>query len=481
MKIHKIIILCFLALSTFIHAQERERLDNYNSFLNSASMISVTIGGSFIVNGSYPASPMERVDQFITRIFNLYKAQAIGSITDQEDLEMYSIELDNYAHRGILLKRYNGEEKVLDLEKFRITGNFENNPYLKNDDVIIFPKVDFQRNFVSVDGAINSPVKFQFVEGDKLSDALLFAQGISKAYEGVSKAEIARISYDGLNDETIVVDITSDIPLKRGDRIRVLADETMKKDYTILVLGEVNKPGYIPITKNSTVRQVIDKAGGFKKTASLFRSELIRNTDSYTALKKDILTKNFAQNKFSNEKIELQLYENREMEKLLMSRMAYLTEDDTAYFKIDNELRLLKASGQVDFSKIYSDTSEGNFHVKDGDIIIIPEENNLVYVFGQVSFTGYVRYEEGQDVNYYVQKAGGLGDVAKDIDEAWIIKAKARNWIKVEETENIKIEPGDYIWVPKKAPRTFNYYLQRVSTIAAVVGSMATLILLFTK
>lgn len=481
MRVSKILFILLILFSIVIQAQESNSKDNLNSLMSPLNMISITIGGSFIVNGSFPASPMERVDQFVSRLFNQYKISSIGKLTDQRSIELYSIELDNYAQRGIILKHYNGEQKILDLEKFRITGNFENNPYLKNDDVLIFPKVDLERNFISVDGAVNNPIKFQFVDGDRLSDALLFAQGISKAYDGVTKAEISRVSYDGRKDETIVVDINSETVLRRGDQIRVLADETMKKDYKVLVLGEVNKPGYIPITKNSTIKQVINKAGGFKATASLFRSELIRSSDQYTMLKKDILTKNFSQNKFTNERIEYQLYENKEMEEMLMARMAYLTEDDTAYFKLDNKLRLLKASGQVDFTKIESDTTEGNFLVKDGDIILVPEQTNLVYVFGQVSFTGYIKYEDGKDVNYYIQKAGGLGEEAKDLDEAWVIKAKARNWIKVKENENIKIEPGDYIWVPKKAPRTFSFYLQRISAVAAVVSTVATLFILFKK
>ena len=43
--------------------------------------------------------------------------------------------------RGLILKNANGEEIIIDLAKFRVNGDFINNPYLKNDDVIIFPAV----------------------------------------------------------------------------------------------------------------------------------------------------------------------------------------------------------------------------------------------------------------------------------------------------------------------------------------------------
>ena len=483
MKKSLILFFIFLSLLNKVLFSQFDKTEDLTGTANlSTQTISVTLGGSFIVTGSFPASPFERVDQFITRIFNLYKSQIIGKLTDQRSIEKYSIDLDNFAKRDIKLKHINGNEETLDLEKFRITGDFIDNPYLKNDDVLIFPKLDLQRDFISIDGAVNNPIKFQFVPGDKLSDALLFAQGISDAYENVEKAEIYRAAYNGMSEQSIQVDINNkDFKLECGDMITVIADETMKKEYKVLVLGEVYRPGYIPITKNTTIRQVVEMAGGFKKTASLYQSELIRSTDRYTLLKKDILTKNFFQNKYDNERTEYQLYENRDMEKMLMSRMAYLTEDDTAYFKIDNELRLLKANGLVNFEKIFTDSTEGNFLVKDGDIILIPEQTNLVYVFGQVGSTGYVEYEEGMGVDYYVQKAGGLGETAKELDEAWIIKGKTQNWLQNKKDNNVKIEPGDYIWVPKKPMRTFKYYMDVISPVAGVVGTVVTIALLIVQ
>jgi len=125
----------------------------------------------------------------------------------------------------------------LDLIKFRRTGNFGYNPYLKNDDVIIFPATDFERNFFTVSGAVNNAGTFHFFDGDKLSDALFLADGVNLAYENVNQVEITRLSYDGEKMESIIVDINSDIALKRGDRIRVLANETQRKDFKVLQLA----------------------------------------------------------------------------------------------------------------------------------------------------------------------------------------------------------------------------------------------------
>ncbi|MGE5620961.1 MAG: SLBB domain-containing protein [archaeon] len=482
---YRIITILLFCITVSVFAQENipggGAGSSGSSLLNASNAISVTIGGSFIVNGTFPASQYERLDQFITRLFNLYRQQSLGAISDPRTVEMMVKKMETFSRRNVDLIRANGEKLTLDLEKFRLTGDFKQNPYLKNDDVILFSKLDMERNFVAVDGAVNNPVKFPFREGDRLSDALLFAQGISKAYENVTKAEITRSGYDGNKLETITVDINSDVPLQRADRIRVLADETSRKDFKVLVIGEVNKPGYISISKNnSTVKEVIEKAGGFKPDASLYKSELVRGTDGYTLYRKAMLTKNYEQNSLENQKPEGVLFNDMEMERLRMGRMSYLVEEDSAYFRIDNQLRLLHSSALVDFSKLYTDTTQSSFIVKDGDVILVPEQQNLVYIYGQVASPGYVQYEPGRDVRYYIERAGGLGELAKDFDEISVIKAKTRAWMTVDD-KNINIEPGDYIWVPKKTPRTFSFYLQRVSAISGVVSGIATIILLLVQ
>jgi hypothetical protein len=45
--------------------------------------------------------------------------------------------------------------------------------------------------------------------------------------------------------------------------------------------------------------------------------------------------------------------------------------------------------------------------------------------------------------------------------------------------DDYKIESGDYIYVLKEIPRNFWFYVGRVSTIADVLGSIATVVLLF--
>ncbi len=475
----KKILLIILLIGTSIFAQFDDNDKESSKYLNS---ITVTIGGDFIVNGSFPASPFERVDQFVTRIFNLFRTEGLGAIDNEDEINRVLQKVDNYARRDIILRSSDGKDSKIDLEKFRLTGDFKYNPYLKNDDVLIFPGIDLDRNFVSIDGAVNKSRKVQFVDGDRLSDAILFGQGINKAYEGITQVEITRLSYDGRSEEILRYNLESGIELKRGDRIRVLAVETNRKDFKVLVIGEVNRPGFISITKNSTtLKNVIEKAGSFTVNADLNRAELIKVTDPHYVFKYRLLTKGFEQSQLQDDKFNATLYNvyaNRNIETLLMQRAANVTMEDSLGFRLDNALRLWKQQALIDFTKIAElNSDEANYILEDGDIIIVPQKNDLVYVFGQVATVGYQKFQNGKSADFYIKNAGGLTSIAKDLEDVILIKGKSRDWININDSD-AKIEAGDYIWIPKKQFKTFEYYINRILPIASIIGTVATVALL---
>ena len=463
-----------LIFSISISYSQINNKTNSSSQLLTNLMISVTIGGDFPITGSFPAYINERVDQFISRMYIDAREKAFHNITDPELIVKIGKTLNNYSLRGITLKRADGEVLKLDLLKFRLDGNFKNNPYLKNDDVLIFPPYDIKTNFFSILGAVSKPGKFYFVKGDKLSDAIELAQGLDKSYENVSKAQIDRLSYDGQTMTSFVVNIDSNVELERGDRIVVLANESQKKDFKITILGEVNRPGEIPITKNrTTLIEAIEMAGGFKKDASLKMARLFSGSSLESVLEKEYgitlsnvpdFTSQVAQRTFLN-------YENA-----LMLRMSNLTEQDTSYFLMENQVRLFSPGGSIDFTRL-SDTSstDSKYIVKDGDIIIVPRKENVIYVFGQVPHPGRINYVKGKNYEYYIDEAGGYGEYADK--NVMVIKGKSRNWISAKD-EGTNLEEGDYIYVPKDPHRSFHYYLSETASYLGILGSIATIYLL---
>lgn len=447
----KTLVLTLCLIFTLIAQEKQNQQQSMIQF-----PISVTIGGKFIVNGSFPASMTERVDQFVTRIYNLAKENSLSIAQDLATVNEINKNLEEeYAIRGLTLKNVNGEERKIDLAKFRVNGDFINNPYLKNDDVIIFPAVDLERNFIRIIGAVNNPGKFMFVEGDKLSDAIELAQGLNKSYDNINKIIIYRLNFGGSEQDSIIIGINEDIPLMRGDRIVVAAEENKRQDYKVNVIGEVLHPGFIPITNNkTTIKDVIQMAGGFTSQADLYRSEIIRGANAFESL---IFTE--------------------QSEKLQMARMSTLIENDSLYFQIDEKLRFLRGNGLVDFTKLSNDEfDDGKFIVQNYDVIYIPAKINLVYVYGQVNKAGYINYTPDKNYDYYLNKAGGIGETALDI---YIIKGQSRSWVSAEDYPNTPIEPGDYIWVSKQTPRTFWYHVEQAARITAIIGSVATVLLLF--
>ena len=215
-------------------------------------------------------------------------------------------------------------------------------------------------------------------------------------------------------------------------------------------------PGFIPIKKEYTnLKEVINKAGGFTEHADLNNAQVLRGVNVFKSIA------------FSEE-----------IEKLLMMRMSTLISDDSIYFRIDEKLRFLRGNANVDFTRL-EEVSDTSFILKDGDIIYAPSKIDLIYVYGQVSEPSYVKYEKGKNLDFYLGKAGGLGETASG--DVYVVKGKTRTWISADEIieKNIEIEPGDYIWASKEPVRTFWDHVDQASRIASILGGIATVILLF--
>ena len=468
-----LLLVSFLVFTYVNKGQTLDNLLNNSDLLNTAT-ISVTIGGEFPVTGSFPAFISERVDQFVTRLFLEAWERTTRVTNDTRLIKKIEDRLKNYSLRGIKLIRSSGEEYIVDLMRFRITGDFKYNPYLKNDDVLIFPANDLTLNFFSVTGAVNSAGTFYYVEGDSLNDALELAMGVNNAYNVNDKVVISRLDYKGEYFTTDTVDINSNIKINRGDQIKVIAPDNLRKNYHVLVLGEVNIPGTYPITKNDTkLREIIEAAGGFTDQASLRRARLYSG-NSLSLFLNSLYGYNLSEQPDLEDPRIRSLIIN--LETALMYRMSNVYPEDSSYFFLENQLRVLTEGSSLDFSKIDDPNSDiSNYLLKSGDIIIIPEIQNSVYVFGQVAKPGYIPLVQGKDYNYYITEAGGIGDFAVE-DEIMIIKGGSRNWISPRD-QDIPIEEGDYIYVPKERLRTFRSYIVEYSVIVSMLSSLATVAL----
>lgn len=440
--------------------------------LRSGFGISVTIGGDFLVTGTFAALPNEKLDQFITRIYNEARQNYLSILPQEKELLEKMIKNTEVPLRNIRLVRADKSEKIIDLLKFRNTGDLTLNPYLRNEDVIIFPPLDIDRNFFFITGAVNKPGTYQFVDGDKLSDAIAIALGINKAYDDVQTAEISRLDFSGNNEQVFSVKLSDDFLLKRGDRIRVGGEETGRKNFKAYIAGEVVNEGEFPVSRNSTTLFDVLQKAKLKPNADLSQIRIV---------KAELLPPLFLLREYGiKEKEEVREYITsalkfyRDYEFISLYRMSDLDEVDTTFFGMDVRFRSLLSGTLIDLRSDMNKAKE--VLVRDGDYVVVPEKDKYVHLIGYIKQNGVQVYQPGKDYNYYIEQAGGYGEYAIK-DDVRIIKGATKEWVNPTET-NVVIEPGDYIYIPRELNYSFNYYLGRFGTYLSIVGNAATIILL---
>ncbi|MDI6780365.1 MAG: SLBB domain-containing protein [Bacteroidota bacterium] len=413
--------------------------------------IIVTVSGNVLNSALYTLSSIDRADRAIQAANKLEQRQTYDELNDI---------LRNMSTRNIVLKRRDGTMHRVDIPKFLATKEDIYNPYLREGDIVIVTRKNPVKNVIGVYGEVNNPNRFEFVEGDLITDAIKIAYGFTRL-ANIDSIEFSRLSEDGkilttelISYEDILSGAKENFTLEPGDRLVIKSKLELREDFRVFLDGEVKYPGTHPITKNTTkLSEIINQAGGFTEYASLKMSEVYRRSVSYDEI-------------------------NIER---IMSMRGSVSPDDSASYLIETELRLQKEIVNVDFEKLFNnkDVSQ-DIILKDGDYIRIPSTKRTIYVFGQVVSPGHIPLVKDASLDYYISKCGGLTDAARKGDVR-IIKGKTKQWLDPDETT---IEEGDHIWVPKKPERTFAYYttvLSQTASILSVVTGMAFIIIQLTK
>lgn len=405
----------------------------------------VTVQGTVLTPGSYALPAHNRVDKAIEEANRLPRPQLAEK--REEILAMMS-------QRSIRVVHKDGSSSRVDIPKFRATRDDALNPYLREGDVVVVPLFDDVRGTIGIHGEVNAPARFEYVEGDSVSDALKLAYGLTPRARADS-VELLRFSAVGDRLESTIFDAEAlaagrmaNMALQPGDRLVVRRSVEQRGDYKVRVVGEVQYPGVYALTRGSTrLSEIIEKAGGFTPDASLAGAEIVRSS-------------------FEREAVDLERIE---------SLRGGVPDEDSAYYQVETALRLRKEVVNADFHRLFVDgDSTQNVILRHDDVILVPRRRNTVYVFGQVVSPGYVPYVEGKSYAYYVAQAGGLTNRARDGDLK-IVKGRTRQWLEPDETE---IEPGDQVWVPKDLEYPFSYYMNLIGQTASIVSVAVSIVLL---
>lgn len=286
-----------------------------------------------------------------------------------------------------------GQVTKIDLGALQRLG-LQNEKVLPGD-VLYVPEGSRQ---VLVLGEVRSPGYYQFRPGDRLLDAIGLAGGLTNdALE--EQVSLSRHSDRGV--EITMVDfrelvqnryLSENQPLQGGDVIIV-----PRADRGVIVLGEVNSPGFYQFKSGDGLLDAIMLAGGFTDSAKEEEVSLTRITPDGPVI----------------EVIDFSL--------LMEDR--FLAED-----------RLLQG----------------------GDVIVVPRSDRSVLVLGEVRNPGYYVFTKGQSIMDLIGRAGGFTPnaepakvvVTRDTDEGVITETLNLD-LRTGTDYNRLVQGGEIITVPE--------------------------------
>ncbi|MDZ4713761.1 MAG: SLBB domain-containing protein [bacterium] len=419
--------------------------------LNSPRTFLVKVSG--LTQGTFEVSPVTRVSEILKLLIfdTLNTSRVFYEKTNEREFFNTQISL-----RNIELFRKDGTVKHVDVYKYFLTNNDDHNPFFLEGDLLKIPYIQLENNFVNIGGAVQLAGSYEHVDGDDLQTVIGIARGFDVNAEPDS---IFLYRANGNNDNFELINLSfddhKDFQIENYDRLFVKYKINYQKNLSVLVLGEVVRPGYYPISfKNTKLKDVVEMAGGFKDKAYLPLSILFRNYDAeYTA--KDTA------------------------EVLINTRANDLLITDIDRVNFTNDIKSKRNRVIIDFEKLFKRNDESQNVLLEGkDVIYINDNKNIVYVFGQVGQEGYVPFKKGENYQYYIDQAGGYS-LAADESNARIIKFNSRGWFRPDETE---VQTGDFVYVPKEVEQSFSQTISIIAQIAGVIlGVLTTYILIKQK
>lgn len=187
------------------------------------------------------------------------------------------------------------ERKIFDIDYIQVMKVKGDYTLEDGDIVTILPIVDEQKNYVTIDGAVWRPGRFQLERVPKLLDLILAADSLHPTVY-MNRADIVRTLPNNrqvaLNvdlKKVLLNDPDHNIKLEPLDQIKIYSIYDIKEPpQTVSIEGAVKHGGTYPLPSNLTLYDLIFRTGGLDD--SLFRTQVVmeraevvrRNPDGVT-------------------------------------------------------------------------------------------------------------------------------------------------------------------------------------------------------
>jgi polysaccharide export outer membrane protein len=332
-----------------------------------------------------------------------------------------------------------------DLLLFEKAGRAEANPYLRDGDVVWVPFKEKKYSEVGVFGGVFSPDLYEYAPGDRVIDLIDLAGGTR------SSAQLFTSYLVRDDGQRIAIPDSAALKteVRAGDRLYVPATPEEERFGTITLRGEIVTPGSYPIEiDKTTLRQVLEDAGGLLPTAAVNSARLIRVPPEFR---------------------------DPEKGRLLRPRDPGTVAQRTAF---ENELaaayeRWMGSTVVLNLSESADTKHPGKEIVlQDGDVLEVPKEPLGIRMLGYVNQTGEIPYHPDWDLDDYLRAVGGTNRGGWK-SQTRIIKASTGSIVLY--SSRVSLDPGDIVFVPSKPPGTT---WNQIRDGIAMVSQVATVILI---
>lgn len=387
----------------------------------------LTIGGGISSPGTYTLDGTYR-------LLDAVKLAHKGLVPSPAEFDLRRIEVRNRDSAW-----------TYDLLRFLSRQDNSQNPYVYPGDHV---EIRYLNESVHLAGQIFEPFsgKISFRKDETLADLiplLNFRTTADSAYflvrrSGGSAMKVPRAEAAGFQ-------------LRHNDYITIPSRDNLESLDTATVSGEVVRKGVYPITwGKSTAAEVLAWAGGFTPDADAKRAFVIRTA-------KLPKSASAAQNQPGGSPMQTGLRSPQ--------IFTYGVRPE-----INASLNDLMATN--DYAVLKLGDHPESVLLENGDEIHAPRKEFSVYVSGQVRNPGAIAYKDGQDVEYYVDMAGGY---ARKSDRKNVVVMSRYNEI-TQFKDNTSVEQGDVIVVPSSIENKqfTTIYMPVLQAVIAVFSVAAT-------
>ncbi len=332
---------------------------------------------------------------------------------------------------------------------------------LKNEDVLYVPsKKELQEEqTLTIYGEVMYPGVYKYADNETLEDFVLQAGGLTNT-ASIMRVDVARRISNSMavtTSDTIartytfalkdgfVIDGTPGFVLQPYDEVYVRTSPGYTTQKNVKVEGEVLYSGtYTLARKTQRLSDVIKQAGGLTNTAYSKGARLERKYTSEELARRETLRRMTLAQSGSKDSVDTK--------KLDLSGTTY-------YVGIDLDKAI--------------DNPGSNYDVvlREGDRIVVPEYSGTVKISGDVMYPSTVAFREGKGINYYIDQAGGWGNLARK-GRTYIIYM---NGTVAKAGGSNKPQPGCEIVVPSK-PASKKMSTAEMVAIGSGTASVATMI-----